>query len=98
MCRNHTGWLASFGGALGERPAGTCPWAPSSRSGRSSTMAAVRPRWLLILVLLLLALSAPGSASAAMPVSYPAVLQQVRSGPLARAVINRANRHVEIKF
>jgi hypothetical protein len=60
-------------------------------------MAALRPRRLLI-PLLLLALVAPASASAAMPVGYPALLQQIKSGPLARAVINHANRHVEIKF
>lgn len=60
-------------------------------------MAALRPRRLLI-VLLLLALAAPASASAAMPVSYEAILQQVKSGPLSRAVINHANRHIEIKF
>jgi hypothetical protein len=67
------------------------------RAGGSSTMAALRPRRLLI-PLLLLALAAPASASAATPVSYQAILQQVKSGALQRAVINRANRHIEIKF
>jgi hypothetical protein len=61
-------------------------------------MAALRARWLLI-PLLVLALAAPASAPASpMPVSYQAILQQIHSGPLSRAVINRANRHVEIKF
>ena len=46
------------------------------------------------------ALSAPASASAYPEtwVSYPAVLAQVRSGPLIRAIINPARSDVEIKF
>jgi hypothetical protein len=31
-------------------------------------------------------------------VSYPVLLQQVRHGPLLRAVINRAGQDIEIKF
>jgi ATP-dependent Zn protease len=61
-------------------------------------MAALRARWLLI-PLLVLALGAPASATAVpMPVSYQTILRQVQSGPLSRAVINRANRHIEVKF
>jgi len=37
-------------------------------------------------------------ARAAQQVSYPQLLEQVRSGPLIRAVINRRGHDVEIKF
>jgi hypothetical protein len=43
-------------------------------------------------------LALPAQAHAAQQVSYPAVLQQVKSGPLIRAVLNRRLRHIEIKF
>jgi hypothetical protein len=52
-------------------------------------------------LLLLSALSALGlgaNAAAATWVSYPALLTQVRSGPLIRAIINPARGDVEIKF
>jgi hypothetical protein len=40
----------------------------------------------------------PAPAVAATPVSYSALLQQVKSGPLIRAVINPARGDIEIKF
>jgi hypothetical protein len=60
-------------------------------------MPAVRARALAIATVgLALALSSP--AQAARLVSYPALLAQIQSGPLIRAVINRAGGDVEIKF
>ena len=41
---------------------------------------------------------APASALAATPVGYPELLEQVRSGPLIRAIINRTSADIEIKF
>jgi hypothetical protein len=59
--------------------------------------AAVRARVLAIATAgLILALS--GSAQAAKLVSYPALLSQIQSGPLIRAVINRTGGDIEIKF
>jgi hypothetical protein len=43
-------------------------------------------------------LCAPAPAPAATQVSYSALLAQVRSGPVIRAVINRRGGDVEIKF
>jgi hypothetical protein len=40
----------------------------------------------------------PAPAAAAQPASYAAVVEQIRSGPVIRAIINRRLRHVEIKF
>jgi len=37
-------------------------------------------------------------ARAAKPVPYTAVVEQIETGPVIRAVINRQLRHVEIKF
>ena len=52
----------------------------------------------LLIGLLAGALAAAAQAQAATWVSYPQLLAQVRTGPLVRAVINRAPAHVEIKF
>jgi hypothetical protein len=57
----------------------------------------MRRATLIIALLLALAVSA-APAAAATWVSYPALLEQVRSGSLTRAVINRGPAHVEIKF
>jgi hypothetical protein len=43
-------------------------------------------------------LAVPPAASAARIVTYPVLLEQVRHGPLLRAVINRAGQDIEIKF
>jgi hypothetical protein len=60
-------------------------------------MACLRGRLLLVAVLGVLGLM-PTHAAAATWVSYPALLAQVRSGPLIRAIINPARGDVEIKF
>jgi len=52
----------------------------------------------LLLMPLLGALVLPAWAGGETWVSYPAVLAQVRSGPLIRAIINPARSDVEIKF
>jgi hypothetical protein len=53
----------------------------------------------LLLITLLGALGlAPTPAIAATWVGYPALLHQVKSGPLIRAIINRERGDVEIKF
>jgi hypothetical protein len=52
-----------------------------------------------LVVALLVALAlAPLSARAATPVSYPELLNQIRSGPVIRAIINRTRGDIEIKF
>lgn len=43
-------------------------------------------------------LSLPASAHAETWVSFPALLHQVRTGPLIRAIINPARGDIEIKF
>jgi hypothetical protein len=54
---------------------------------------------LTITIALLLALGlTPAPALAARWVSYPALLGQITTGPVIRAVINRPPAHVEIKF
>jgi hypothetical protein len=60
-------------------------------------MTVLRRRLLLVTVLSVLGLT-PTLAVAATWVSYPALLTQVRSGPLIRAIINPARGDVEIKF
>ena len=60
-------------------------------------MPALRARVLLISALLI-ALAAAAPARAATQVSYPQLLEQVKSGPLIRAVINRRGGDIEIKF
>jgi hypothetical protein len=45
-----------------------------------------------------IALAPPAQAHAARQVSYPVLLQQVKSGPLIRAIINRRRGDIEIKF
>ncbi len=60
-------------------------------------MPPLRARVLLIAAVLL-ALAAPAPAQAAKEVAYPALLRQIKSGPLIRAVINRAGGDIEIKF
>jgi hypothetical protein len=52
----------------------------------------------LLIVALTAALAAPSPARAVTQVSYPALLHEVQSGPLMRAVINRKAGHIEIKF
>jgi hypothetical protein len=52
-----------------------------------------------LLLTLLLALGIPATPALAVTwVSYPKLLEQIRSGPVIRAVINRGPAHVEIKF
>ena len=60
-------------------------------------MVASRHRLLVITLLGALGL-APAPAIAARWVSYPALLSQVKSGPVIRAIINRGRGDVEIKF
>jgi hypothetical protein len=57
----------------------------------------LRVRVLLILTLVVV-LAAAAPARAAKQVSYPALLAQVESGPLIRAIINRKRGDIEIKF
>jgi hypothetical protein len=60
-------------------------------------MPGLRARVLLILTLSA-ALAATAPARAATQVSYPQLLEQIKSGPLIRAVINRRGGDIEIKF
>jgi hypothetical protein len=60
-------------------------------------MPGLRARVLLI-ASVSLALAAAPAAHAARQVSYPALLAQIKSGPLIRAVINRKRSAIEIKF
>jgi ATP-dependent Zn protease len=60
-------------------------------------MPRLRARVLLI-AFAFVALAMPAPAQAAKQVSYPELLQQVKSGPLIRAVINRKRGAIEIKF
>ena len=53
---------------------------------------------LLLIASLAVTLAGPAPARAATQVSYPALLEQVKSGALIRAVINRKAGHIEIKF
>ncbi|HWW89724.1 MAG TPA: hypothetical protein VNY35_02960 [Solirubrobacteraceae bacterium] len=55
-------------------------------------------RFAFVIALLAGLALAPASALAATPVGYPQLLQQVRSGPLIRAIINRTRGDIEIKF
>jgi hypothetical protein len=57
----------------------------------------LRARVLLIASVCIL-LVVPARAGAATWVGYPALLQQVRSGPLIRAIINHKRGDIEIKF
>jgi hypothetical protein len=59
--------------------------------------AAVGPVALAIMLAVMLG-PPPAPALAATQVSYPELLREVRSGPLIRAVINRARGDIEIKF
>jgi hypothetical protein len=52
----------------------------------------------LVIALLATVALAPVSALAATPVSYPELLNQIRSGPVIRAIINRTRGDIEIKF
>ena len=67
-------------------------------SPRSPTIGGLRRRLLIISIVAAAALLAAPSAPAARWVSYQTLLQQVRSGPLIRAVINRERGDIEIKF
>src|SRR2546422_10348 len=62
-----------------------------------STMPHLRVR-LLLVASLAVTLAVPAPARAAKQVSYPALLHQIESGPLIRAIINRKAGHIEIKF
>jgi hypothetical protein len=53
---------------------------------------------LLLVASLAVTLAVPAPARAAKQVSYPALLHQIESGPLIRAIINRKAGHIEIKF
>src|SRR2546422_7980596 len=55
-------------------------------------------RRLLLLTALLIALATPAPAHAVTEVGYSALLAQIKSGPLLRAVINRRAGDIEIKF
>src|SRR5207237_2035342 len=62
-----------------------------------STMPALRARvFLMAAVCIVLVAAAP--ARGAQQVSYAALLKQIKTGPLIRAVINRAGGDIEIKF
>jgi hypothetical protein len=52
----------------------------------------------LVIALLATLALAPGSAVAATQVTYPELLNQIRSGPVIRAIINRTRGDIEIKF
>jgi hypothetical protein len=56
------------------------------------------PRFALVIALLAMLALAPVNALAATPVGYPELLNQIRSGPLIRAIINRTRGDIEIKF
>jgi len=60
-------------------------------------MVALRHRLLMITLAGALGVM-PTPAVAATPVSYPALLSQVESGPVIRAIINPRRSDVEIKF
>jgi hypothetical protein len=53
---------------------------------------------LLLIASLAMTFAVPLPARAATQVSYPALLHQIQSGPLIRAIINRKAGHIEIKF
>jgi len=53
---------------------------------------------LLLIASLAVTLAVPAPARAAKQVSYPALLHQIESAPLIRAIINRKAGHIEIKF
>ena len=53
---------------------------------------------LLLIASLAVTLAVPTPAHAAKQVGYPALLHQIQSGPLIRAIINRKAGHIEIKF
>ena len=53
---------------------------------------------LLLIASLAMTVAVPPPARAATQVSYPALLHQIQSGPLIRAIINRRAGHIEIKF
>jgi hypothetical protein len=55
-------------------------------------------RLALVVALPALLALAPSSALAATQVSYPELLSQIRTGPVIRAIINRARGDIEIKF
>jgi hypothetical protein len=57
----------------------------------------LRNRLLVIALLGALGVTAAPSL-AAMQVGYPALLREIKSGPLIRAVINRTRGDIEIKF
>ena len=56
------------------------------------------PARVLLTALVCIALAVPAPARAARQVSYPVLLQQVKTGPLIRAIINRKRGDIEIKF
>jgi hypothetical protein len=56
-------------------------------------------RWrVLLIAAACIVLAAPARAHAATQVSYPALLEQVKTGALIRAIINRGRGDIEIKF
>src|SRR5207245_4542688 len=67
-------------------------------SPRLPTIGGLRRGLLIIGIVAAAALLAAPSAPAARWVSYQTLLQQVRSGALIRAVINRERQDIEIKF
>src|SRR5438270_177265 len=94
-----TGCPASMGGARTRTAPPPRGWtaAMRRRPRRALRCSALRTRVpLIVLVCLLLAAAVP--AHAAQQVSYPTLLQQIKSGPLIRAVINRKRSAIEIKF
>jgi ATP-dependent Zn protease len=52
----------------------------------------------LVIALLATLALAPSSAVAATQVTYPELLNQLRTGPVIRAIINRTRGDIEIKF
>jgi hypothetical protein len=69
-----------------------------SRRAIMREMRAAQPRRLIGAAALIAAVALPAPAQAETWVSFPALLAQVRSGDLIRAIINPARHDIEIKF
>ena len=81
--------------------AGQPGWEREARSARRrsdcSTIAGLRAR-VPLTAAACIALAVPAPALAARQVSYPVLLQQVKTGPLIRAISNHKRGDIEIKF
>jgi hypothetical protein len=72
--------------------------APAARRAMMRAVPSRRRKRLLAAVTLLGALALPASARSETWVSFPALLQQLRTGEVIRAIINPARGDAEIKF